>query len=133
LDDALDLARRAAERTPSPAAERILGLVAYRRGNHEKAVAHLDKANHDADVLEGLVRSCLALGRLLQAEQRAEAARQLAATPAGLRRACDLLDELTRQRVRLYADLLRRGRPVDRAVAADAIGRFLCAELAHVA
>src|SRR5262249_61211702 len=51
--------------------------------------------------------------------------------PRGLRWLCDMVDGLARRRTARSPDLLRRGLPVDRAVAADAIGAFLCAELAH--
>jgi tetratricopeptide (TPR) repeat protein len=69
-DDAFDLASRAQ-------APRILGLVYLHRGEYAQAVEHLEKADPDAEVLDGLVRSNLALGALREAAYQAKRASEL--------------------------------------------------------
>ena len=62
-DDAFDLASRAQDQKFHEKAQRILGLVYLHRGDYAKAVEHLDKADPDDEVLRGLIRANLALGR----------------------------------------------------------------------
>src|SRR5262249_8130381 len=66
-EDAFELASRAREKRFSAQTQRILGLVYLHRGDYEHAVFHLDRAEPDAQVLEGLIRGYLALGRLGEA------------------------------------------------------------------
>src|SRR5262249_41805899 len=52
--------------------QRILGLIYLGRRDYQKAVFHLDRADLDAQVLEGLIRGYLALGKLREAMEQAE-------------------------------------------------------------
>ncbi len=86
-DDALDLATRAQEHRFDARAQRVLGLVHLQWGNHERAVFHLGKADREDSVLAGLVRAYLALGRIQEAIDTADAAAQVAKPSAALRQA----------------------------------------------
>ena len=88
-DDAFELAGRSRERKFHATAQRVLGLVHLRRGDLEKAVYHLDKADLDAEVLEGLVRGHLGLGNLHEAELRAGQRGKVAEPTEKLTRLCD--------------------------------------------
>ncbi len=68
-DDALDLARRATDQSLHARCQRILGLAHLQRQEYAAAVKHLEQAQPDAAVAAGLVRACLALGQLVQAEK----------------------------------------------------------------
>jgi tetratricopeptide (TPR) repeat protein/transglutaminase-like putative cysteine protease len=94
-DDALELASRASGQRK---ADRIVGLVERQRGDHAKAVAHLTKAEPDAEVLEALIRSHLALGRLRSAVDFADQGERLAEPGAGLRQAIIIANSLARRR-----------------------------------
>src|SRR5262249_53309210 len=72
LDDAAALATRAIPRAANAqadkAAERVLGLVHYRKEQFADAVAHLEKADLDDILRDKLVRAYLILGLLRKAE-----------------------------------------------------------------
>jgi tetratricopeptide (TPR) repeat protein/transglutaminase-like putative cysteine protease len=76
LDDAVDLASRAQKEKFHGDAQRLLGLVSFRRGNFELAAFHLDRAPRNAEVAETLLRSYLLQGRLDRAEQEVEQCRR---------------------------------------------------------
>jgi tetratricopeptide (TPR) repeat protein len=118
-DDAFDLASRAQS-------QRILGLVYLHRGEYAQAVEHLQKADPDSEVLDGLVRSNLALGALREAAYQAKRASELK----------NRGPELSADIVRVHRLLLRReafakllpapaGKEADWAAALD---RVVCAE-----
>src|SRR5438270_832899 len=88
LDDACDLATRALEGgTHDAKAHRILGLVLLRRGDEAGALPHLERAEPDPAVLEGLIRAKLATGRLPGLARRLDEAKEYAAASAPLREA----------------------------------------------
>ncbi len=130
-DDAFDLAVRAEERGTSPTAQRTLGLVALHRREFQKAVAYLDRAAADAEVIEGLIHAHLGLGEFRAAERLADRAEQVAVPTAGLRRAVGELVALARRRieVRRMVKLPRAGAEA----CEQALDGFICAERAHAA
>jgi tetratricopeptide (TPR) repeat protein len=118
-DDAFDLASR----TQS---QRILGLVYLHRGEYLQAAEHLEKADPNAEVLDGLVRSNLALGKLREAAYQAKRASEIK----------NRGPELSADIQRVHRLLLRRedlaklmpaptGKEADWAAALD---RVVCAE-----
>jgi tetratricopeptide (TPR) repeat protein len=62
-DEALDAAMRAREITFHERAQRIIGLVALQRGEYARALDHLDRAEPDAVVIAGLIRSAALAGK----------------------------------------------------------------------
>jgi tetratricopeptide (TPR) repeat protein len=72
LDDAADLASRAQKEKFHGDAQRLLGLISFRRGNLEIAAFHLDRAPRNAEVAETLLRAYLVLGKLDRAGQEVE-------------------------------------------------------------
>jgi tetratricopeptide (TPR) repeat protein len=128
-EDAEDLATRALEIRFDARARRILGLVLLHRGDREKAVASLARAERTPAVREGLIRVRLALGQFREAVKEAEAARGVADSTAGLRRACALVARLQQRRAALAKEVQV---PTDRAEAvARALDALVCAEEAH--
>jgi tetratricopeptide (TPR) repeat protein len=127
LDDALDLAGRARGQGQTGPADKVLGLVYLNRGEVERAVSHLDGAEPDDAVREGLVRCNLLLGRLTAAEQAAAAEASDGPSP-DLRRARALVTTLKKRR----AAVLKKVRvPAGKAGAAGrAVDAFVCAEWA---
>jgi tetratricopeptide (TPR) repeat protein/transglutaminase-like putative cysteine protease len=73
-DDAFDLATRSLDEGADNLAERTLGLVHVQRGEYEKALNHLEETDLDADVLAGLVRCNLCLGRVSKAAKETQRA-----------------------------------------------------------
>ncbi len=71
-DDAFDLANRASEIRFHERAQRILGLVYLQRGDYERAAFHLDKAELDPTVGEGLIRACLENGNCHELAKRVD-------------------------------------------------------------
>jgi tetratricopeptide (TPR) repeat protein len=126
FDEAFDLASRAAEQGFHERAHRILGLIHRQRGDHQKTVLHLAKAEPDAAVLEALIRSHLALGQLRDAVERADQGERLPEPSAGLRQAVLLANSLARRR----QDLLRAAKvpPGKEEVWNEAAARLVCAE-----
>ena len=127
-DEAFDLASRASVQRFHEQAHRILGLVYRQRGDYARAVVHLDKADMDADVLEALIRSHLALGQLKEALERADQGDRLDEATAGLRQAVIMANSLAERR----REVLKTARvPAGRQEAwNDAAARFVCAEYA---
>jgi tetratricopeptide (TPR) repeat protein len=127
-DDAFELASRARDIRFHEKAQRVLGLVHRHRGEHARAVFHLEKATPDAVVLEALIRSNLSLGRLHEAKGRAEQAERLADLTAGLQQAIVIADALGQRRKTILRALKV---PEEQEEAwATAVERYLCAEYA---
>jgi tetratricopeptide (TPR) repeat protein len=128
-DDAFELASRAQQQRFNSQAQRVLGLVYLRRGDHAKAVFHLDRAERDADVLAGLIRGYLGLGKVREAIETGEASVKLSAVPEALRQARDQAASLAVRRKALLDELHV---PPEKAYPwTVAIDAFLAAELAH--
>src|SRR5262249_31697874 len=104
LDDAVELAERVKEKTPSEGAERGLRLVHLRRGDPAKAVTHLEQAGKDPDAIDGLVRGYLALGKLASAEQALKRIDRTVQLTPELRQARTLVPALVARRLALRKD-----------------------------
>ncbi|MCI0458320.1 MAG: tetratricopeptide repeat protein [Gemmataceae bacterium] len=129
LDDALDLAARAQKQRFDAQAQRVLGLVHLRLGNFQQAVGHLEKADRDGAVFPGLIRAYLALGRVQEAIDSAEAAGSVASPPEALARVREEVLALAERRKGLLRELkLAPAKAYPWAVAVDA---FLAADHAH--
>jgi tetratricopeptide (TPR) repeat protein/transglutaminase-like putative cysteine protease len=128
-DEALALALRSRELGFHEKAQRVLGLVYLHRQDYEQAVFHLDKADLDPPVLEGLIRAHLALGHLREAVDLAGRLDRIAEPTPTLRRVCELTGTLARRR----AAIARESKiPPDKAKAWQrAIDGLVCAEHAH--
>jgi tetratricopeptide (TPR) repeat protein len=94
LDDALDLASRASDIRFDVQAQRIAGLVWWKRGDARQAAVVLEKAERTPEVRQALLESCVAVGDLPRAFKELDAAHQVKDPPAGLRRACTLVSGL---------------------------------------
>jgi tetratricopeptide (TPR) repeat protein len=128
-DEAFALALRTRELGFHEKVQRVLGLVYLRRGEYKKAVLHLDKADLDAQVLEGLIRGYIALGQLRDAVDQADRLDKVVEPTSTLRRACDLAAALARRRAAIVKEIKI---PSDQASAWDkALDAFVCAEQAH--
>lgn len=128
-EDAFELASQSRERTFHAGAQRVLGLVYLRRSDFEKAAFHLSRADVDAEVLEGLIRSHLALGDLAEAGRIAEQAESLTARPATLEALRVRVAALLARRKALLAILQPSEDKLDRCRSALAFA--LCAEDAY--
>jgi tetratricopeptide (TPR) repeat protein len=129
LDDAAELATRARDGGGHVLATRTLGLVSSRRGDHDRAVALLERCDPDAAVVEALIRGNLALGRLNKAARSAEDAAKVEDPTPGLKAACAQVEELLARRKALRAAAKP---PADQAESWDkAFDAFLCAEAAY--
>src|SRR5260370_6172035 len=129
-DDAFELASRAESETSeaSKAADicRILGLVYLHRQDYRPAVAHLEKATPGPEVIVGLIRAYLALGKLEEAERQAERVEQITEATLPLCRAYAGLIMLGQRR-----DAIRQEcPPISEKAEAwnEAIGALVCAE-----
>lgn len=100
-DEALELAGRVEEEKYAGTVHRIVGLVHFHRGEAEKAVHHLTKAESGADVLEGLLTSCVMVGRLREAGEQLAAADKIDKPTAGLRRIREVVHRLQTRRAEL--------------------------------
>ncbi len=127
-DEAFDLASRAEKQGFHEKAHRVLGLVYRQRGEHAKAVYHLAKAEPDAEVLEALIRSHLALGQLRAAVECADRGDRLEDAGAGLKQAVIMANSLAKRR----QDMLKAARvPAGKEeVWNEAAAQFVCAEYA---
>jgi tetratricopeptide (TPR) repeat protein len=126
LDDAADLAGRAQRQRFHGNAQRLLGLVAFRRGEFDKAVYHLDRAPRGPEVLEALLRAYLLLGKLNQAEQEVALAKRQGNIDDRLTELLQAISALADRRDALLKQLnpaADEGEAVRRAVEA-----YLCAE-----
>jgi tetratricopeptide (TPR) repeat protein len=115
-------------RTPDRKAVRVLGLIHVQHGEHDKAILCLEKAVLDAPVLEGLIRSYLALGKLRLAEQCLQRRDKIGQATPSLEKACDLVKSLVQRRTALLAEARL---PPEKAEAGSlAIDHLVCAEQA---
>jgi len=129
LDDARDLASRAANEGSKSAARRTLGLVAFQRGKYAEALTELDQVDADPAVLEALIRSELALGRLGSAIKQAERADKLDKPTPEILDCCRLVLQLRQRRNAVLAGV--RVPDALAAAYAEAADRFVCAEQAY--
>jgi len=128
-EEAFGLATRAREEGSSPLAERTLGLIQAKRGNHAKAIEHLEAARLDADVLEALVRSELARGHVVKAVRTAAKAEKVKEPTTGMDHACALASQLERRRQAVLAGAkVPEGKAAVWGRAAEAL---VCAEQLH--
>jgi tetratricopeptide (TPR) repeat protein len=130
LGDALELAMRAREAGLVVNSQRVLGIVYLRKNDLDKAVFHLERADADAEVLEGLIRAYLLLGDVRKAQRHYDIAQALDEdkdTPE-LRRVMGQFDNLLSRRERLWKAMgLPEGK---KDLALASINRFLCMEVA---
>jgi tetratricopeptide (TPR) repeat protein/transglutaminase-like putative cysteine protease len=128
-DDALDLALRARQMKFTARTQRVLGLIYAELGDPAKSVLHLSRATPDAEVLLGLLRGYLALGRLRDAAELLPQCDALEQPPQQLTKLAALVRKLDGRRAWLMADpripFARRG------PWAEAIDAVLCAAWAH--
>jgi tetratricopeptide (TPR) repeat protein/transglutaminase-like putative cysteine protease len=128
-EDAFDLASRALAIRFDKSAARIAGLVHLHRGETEKAVAALSCAERTPAALEGLLLGQVALGRLREAIKVLDQAKQVSEAPAGLRKACTLVERLQLRRDKVLKQVRgNSNKPQTWSRAADAL---VCAEAAH--
>jgi tetratricopeptide (TPR) repeat protein/transglutaminase-like putative cysteine protease len=129
LDDAAELATRAQKERADARSERLLGRVALEQGNYEQAVAHLEKADADAEVLAGLIRGSLASGGLQDAVRYARQAEPLANSTEALRQLVRRTHELERRRTLIVNQVQV---PAKKAAARErAAAALVCAEYAQ--
>ncbi len=129
LEDAFGLAQRARDIRFHPGTQRLLGLIHLKRNDFEQGVFHLERADVEADVVEGLIRGYLVLGKLGEAQRKAEKAAGLDPVTLSLRQA-----EVTLLQVRLRRTLLAKDilvKPAKAEALNRALDAFVCAELAH--
>jgi tetratricopeptide (TPR) repeat protein len=125
-DDAFELAGRARDQRFHEKAQRILGLVYLHRGEFAQAAKHLDKADPDDEVLNGLIRAHLALGMLREAAYQGEKAGKLDKRSPELASACEHVLRLLKRREELAKQQAApAGKEADWA---DALDRVVCAE-----
>jgi tetratricopeptide (TPR) repeat protein/transglutaminase-like putative cysteine protease len=124
FDDAFELASRTDE--ASPEGRRIKGLVYLHRHEYEKAIAHLEKAQADPAVIEGLIRAYLAMGNLPMAERQAERVDQISEATMPLFRAYASIILLEQRRLNVLRECPA---PAGKAEAWNhAIDAFVCSE-----
>jgi tetratricopeptide (TPR) repeat protein len=128
-DDAFDLAARVRDESFGAKARRILGLVAFHRGDWAAAVKHLQEGEQDADALEALVRATLRLGTLRELPARLEKAAKVNRPTAPLQRACDLARRLLARRSALAREF--PAPPGKKAEWSGALDSLVCAEQAR--
>src|SRR5262249_39507645 len=131
-DDAFDLASRASKAKPYDRAELILGRVQFARGVYDKAAFHLERAELTASVLEQMLQTQLARGRLGAAEQtlqRWDEGHKGIADRPDVKPLRDRVKGMMQRRAQYLAEL----KPPQERVAAwtEAVGCYLCAEQAH--
>jgi tetratricopeptide (TPR) repeat protein/transglutaminase-like putative cysteine protease len=128
-EDALDLARRAAEARPDERVERVLGLVSLHRKEYKDVALHLAKAELDAEVLAGLLRAHLALGNLSEAADWAGQLGKVKGATPEVRRLCKRVNALVERRQALLKEVHV---PADKEDAwRQAADRYVCADEAH--
>jgi tetratricopeptide (TPR) repeat protein len=129
LEDAFELAQRARDIRFHPQTQRLLGLIHLKRNEFGQSVFHLERADPDAEVVEGLIRGYLVLGKLGEAQRVAEKIAGLEPLTLGVRQA-----EVTLLRVRLRRALLVKDlniKPEKAEAWNRVLDAFVCAELAH--
>jgi tetratricopeptide (TPR) repeat protein/transglutaminase-like putative cysteine protease len=128
-EDAFDLAGRARDAGFHAGAQRVLGLVYLHRGDCDKAVFHLERAQPDGRVLLGLIRAQLARGNLSQVLLHARTAAALSGPPPELGQACALTARLAERKQAILKEV--KGVLAQKAAAcAAAVEALVCAELA---
>jgi tetratricopeptide (TPR) repeat protein len=124
-DEAYELASKARDLRFHERAQRLLGQVLLQRGDHARALFHLDKAEIDAVVAEGLLRCCLELGDLTKLKDRVEQIKGLTIkASAELTATLDRATLLLTRRAELDRELLAPAEAGEKwAIALDAIAR----------
>jgi tetratricopeptide (TPR) repeat protein/transglutaminase-like putative cysteine protease len=102
LDDAFDLAVKARDLRFHERAQRIMGLVYLQKGDDERAILHLERAEPDAVVLAALMRAYLHVGNLREASDQMERAERLDRPSPELRRACEQIQRVRARRAELH-------------------------------
>jgi tetratricopeptide (TPR) repeat protein/transglutaminase-like putative cysteine protease len=129
LDDALELALRARQLKFSAKTQRVLGLIYSRQGDTAKAVFHLGRADLDAEVLRELLAGYLALGKLGEAIELCVHCERFTQEVPELAEIGRTLRQLA---VRRGALLKIPGvSDKNKAMWAEAVDAFLCADLAY--
>ncbi len=130
IEDAEELALRARKQRFHSDIQRILGLIALRRENYEKALHHLSRAESTSDVLAGQMRAHLSMGDLTAASRSLDQMERLRIKPEGA-----LLIPVTEVRLCLARkkELLRAVRPSPKARSGwvEVIDYLVCAENAY--
>jgi tetratricopeptide (TPR) repeat protein len=128
-DEAFELAMRVREQTFHEKSQRILGLVYLHRGDEEKAVFHLQKADPDGVVLAGLIQGMLGLGKLADLDTYLALARRVEKPPASLLALCQRVDAVLKRRAELGKQMsAAKGKESAYGIALDGLA---CAEEAH--
>jgi tetratricopeptide (TPR) repeat protein/transglutaminase-like putative cysteine protease len=127
--EALELALKAREMKFSAATQRLLGMIYVARGQADKAVLHLSRANLDPEVLQALMRGYLELGRLRDAVDLVPYVEQFKDAPKTLGAQAAVVRELGELRTWYVRDSRV---PLQKRLAwSTAIDAFLCADLAY--
>ncbi len=128
-DEAFELANRVRERTFHERAQRIVGLVYMRRGEYAKAIAHLDKADADAVVVESLLRCRMALADLREVPELLEKADKFGEAPESMLQEAARARKLVRRQREMAATLkIPDGKE---AIFRAALDAFVCAAQAQ--
>jgi tetratricopeptide (TPR) repeat protein len=127
-DDALDLAGRALASGHAARAERILGLVYWKKGERAAAAEHLAKAERDAAVLEALLGLALETGKLAEVPALLQEAEKVDHPTGDLRRGAERARRVVERRAQLGKDQpAPKGKEKEWGLALDAVA---CAEAA---
>jgi tetratricopeptide (TPR) repeat protein len=129
-EDALELASRAREQKFDLRSQAVIGLVHFHRGDFSRAMFHLERAEPTVPVMEGLLRCCLRLDRLREAEELLSKANKLPEPNAGLLLVCAETATLLQRRSAALRDLKPPKEKMD--IWRNAIDHYLCAEKACV-
>ncbi len=103
--EAFALAERARDQGFNESTQRILGLVHLQRGEPDKALFHLERADPSAQVLHGMIQASLALGKVQVAEREARRAALVSQPPDDLKQARDRVQTLVNRREELLKQL----------------------------
>ncbi|MGF1582393.1 MAG: DUF3857 domain-containing protein [Gemmataceae bacterium] len=127
LDDAFDCAMRARDIDFHADAQKILGLVHWKRRNYKKAIFHLVRANPDAESLTGLIRCSIAIGDYAGAVKVLRKADGLQTHPASFTKTLADVRELEKRKKEIQQAETQRLK--NSRIDSAAIERFVCAEL----
>ncbi|HEY1860267.1 MAG TPA: DUF3857 domain-containing protein [Gemmataceae bacterium] len=128
-EDGFDLASRARDLKFNEKTQRVLGLVYLHRQDYAQAVNHLERADLDIAVLEGLIQANLAIGNLRAAVERANQLDKIESPTPELRQACVTAKALEERRdALLKATSIPKGKEETWRKAAEAL---VCAEHAQ--
>jgi tetratricopeptide (TPR) repeat protein len=128
-EDALELGVRSQKLEGSGEARRVIGLVYLHQGDYKQALSYLEHAGRDGQVLEGLIRANLALGKLEQARQQADRGAEIRPAEPPLTQAIALTRALVLRREAVRNEV--KVPPGKDAICNRAIDHFVCAEQAH--